>query len=382
VTVVPAAATMPAIGAPHRFVLCARRTMVVRRGAASLRPNSRVQPNLVLVTGAGGFLGREICRSWRHRDIRIRAVVRSHTGAVEDAAEVIPIGDLLTTDRLDHALAGVDTVIHLAGRVHEPRERPADGAAALAMYRRTNVGGTRRVLEAAAAARVRAFVYISSVKAVGERNESPWTEDVQAHPEDAYGISKLESEAIVRDMARSEGISAAILRLPLVYGPGMRANMLRLFDVVAKRVPLPFGAVQNRRSLVFSGNVVAAIDAVLATEPSLASGEVFFVSDGEDVSTAELARRIGNALGSPPVLIPVPDWMLRWSGKSGDLFATVIPAWPLTSAIVARLVDSLSLDISKLRRLTGFEPRFTMREGLRCTAAWYRHRPTDSKAVP
>jgi nucleoside-diphosphate-sugar epimerase len=151
----------------------------------------------------------------------------------------------------------------------------------------------------------------------------------------------------------------------------MKANALRLFDAVARGTPLPLGAVRNRRSFLFTGNLVAAL---LATLESEAGSGTFFVSDGEDLSTAELAVRIGHALGRPARLVPVPAFALRAAGRAGDVLARVVP-WPLTSGTVDRLVGSLSVDSSKLTRATGYRPPYGVDEALRITAEWYRGRP-------
>ena len=239
-------------------------------------------------------------------------------------------------------------------------------------YRRANVGGTRMLLEESIAAGVRRFVLASSVKAVGESNERPWTEQTVPEPVDPYGVSKLEAERVVAELAPPAGIDATVLRFPLVYGPGMRANMLRLFDAVDRGVPLPLGSVENSRSLVFSGNVAAAIVHVMSHRA--AAGETFFVSDREAVSTPELVRAIARALGRPARLLPVPPLLFRAAGRLGDLMSSVATP-PVDSGAVERLLGSLTVDSSKLSRLTGFEPPFSLEEGLRKTAEWYRARP-------
>jgi UDP-glucose 4-epimerase len=174
----------------------------------------------------------------------------------------------------------------------------------LAAFREVNVDGTRAVLQAARAAGVARFVFVSSTKAVGEVTERPWTEAEPPRPVDPYGVSKLEGERVVRELAGEAGLHAPILRLPLAYGAGAKGNILRLFEAVDRGAPLPFALVRNRRSLLFAGNFVAAVDAVL-TSPAAAS-ETFFASDGDDLSTPDLIRLIGSALGRRPRLLPVP----------------------------------------------------------------------------
>jgi UDP-glucose 4-epimerase len=230
-----------------------------------------------------------------------------------------------------------------------------------------NVEGTRSLIDVAVAAGVRDFIFASSVKVVGEETDTPWTEETPPAPADAYGVTKLEAEGIVRDRADRHGLHAPVLRLPLVYGPGMKANALRLFDAVARGIPLPFGAVRNRRSFLFTGNLVEAILAVLQSDQG---NDTFLVSDGEDFSTPDLLREIGQALRRPARLVPVPPALLVAAGHAGDVLAAIIP-FPLTTAALARLIGSLAVDASKLGRATGYRPPFSVRDGLRITAEWY-----------
>ncbi len=268
------------------------------------------------------------------------------------------------------AMRDVDTVIHLAARVHMMRET---SASPLTEFRRVNVEGTRVLLEEAIRASVRRFVFASSVKAMGEATVSPWTEETVPAPADPYGISKWEAEQVVRELAGRAGMHAPILRFPLMYGEGMKANMPRLFQLVDRGVPLPFGRVRNRRSLLYVGNAVAAIRAVLETPE--ASGETFLVSDGHDLSTPDLIREIARALGRPARLVPVPLSAFRTAGRFGDVIARFGPSL-LTSAYVERLLGSLAVDASKLHRVTGFVPPFPLPAAMGRTAEWYRSSST------
>jgi nucleoside-diphosphate-sugar epimerase len=326
-----------------------------------------VSDRLILVTGASGFLGHHTCEALLARGTTVRGLVRS--GGGPRGIERVRCDDLLDRLAIRKAVEGVGAVVHLAARVHVMSDEAADP---LAEYRRTNVEGTRVLLEESLAAGVRRLVLISTVKAVGEESDALLTEETLPRPTDPYGISKLEAERLVLGLASSGRTTASVLRLPLVYGPGMRANMLRLFDTVDRGVPLPLGGVRNRRSLVFTGNVVAAIERVLDTPA--AAGEVFFVRDPADVSTPDLIRAIARALGRPARLVPVPAPLFRAAGVVGDLLAPWVRV-PLSSPAVARLFGSLAVDASKLARVTGFEPPYTLVEGLRITAEWYRRRP-------
>lgn len=321
-------------------------------------------PSIAVVTGATGFVGSWLCRTFAESGIQVRGVARHEPGPIQPGVS-FHRADVLDPAALRPALAGADTVVHLAARVHVMRETSTN---ALAEFRRANVEGTRILLEEAVRAGVGRFVLASTVKAVGEVSTAPWTEEVPPRPVDPYGVSKLEAEALVRRMAEEHSLHASVLRLPLVYGPGMKGNMIRLFRLVDLGVPLPFGLVHNRRSLAFVGNVAGAIMAVLHSPA--ARGETFFVSDGHDLSTPELLRAIGRALGRPVRLLPVPPALFRAAGQVGDLIARVRPA-SITSDAMDRLLGSLAVDSSKLSRLTGYRPPYSVEEALRVSADWY-----------
>jgi nucleoside-diphosphate-sugar epimerase len=263
----------------------------------------------------------------------------------------VQVADPLDQRAVRAAVTGADAIVHLAARVHVMRESAADP---LAEFRRANVESTELLAEEAAAAGVRQLVLASTVKAVGEGNSTAWTEDTPPAPSDPYGASKLEAERLVRDAARRHGIRVVVLRFPMVYGPGVKGNMLRLLALVDRGVPLPFGSVANRRSLLYVGNLVAAVDSVLVNP--LEGAETFFVSDGRDLSLPTLIRMIGEALGKRARLFPVPPSLLRW----------VLPA-----AEVERLIGSLTVDGSRLSRMTGYRRPHSVEEGLRATADWY-----------
>lgn len=323
---------------------------------------------VVLVTGASGFLGRPVTRALLERGARVRGLARPRSAPLEPGVEPAPVEGLDDREGLRRALGGVGAVVHLAARVHVMRDTAADP---LAEFRRVNVEGTRAVLEEAIRAGARRFVYASSVKALGEGGDAVLADDTPPAPADPYGVSKLEAERVVRELADAAGVHAAILRFPLVYGPGVGANFLKLIQTIDRGLPLPFGLVRNRRSMVYVGNAAAALAAAL--ESPLAAGETFLVSDGDDISTPELVRRIARALRRPARLIPIPPALFAAGGRVGDLLVRAVP-FPLTSAAVHRLLGSLAVDASRFRALTGFTPPFTMDEGLAATAAWYRSR--------
>jgi nucleoside-diphosphate-sugar epimerase len=320
----------------------------------------------VLVTGATGFLGRPTCTALAAAGYRVRGLVRGDGRGLPGNVEQARVNDLLDREGLAAVMVGVEAVVHLAARVHVDFEGTGDP---YLEYRRVNVEGTRAVLDAALAAGVRRVVVASSVKAVGSQSATPMTELTEPNPVDPYGRSKLEAERLALDMSSGTALGVTILRLPLVYGPGVRANALRLLQLVDRGVPLPFGRIRNRRSFAFVDNVTGAIAAVLGA--AAAAGEVFFMSDGVDLSTPELIRLVARSLGRPARLLPIPTGWLRGAARAGDLLARWIPG-PLTSAAVDRLLGSLVVDVSKLRRVTGFSPPVTPEAGWAATAQWYR----------
>lgn len=319
------------------------------------------------MTGANGFVGSWVCRALVEAGIGVRGLGRHDPGPLAPGVS-FHRADLLDAGALRPVLSGADTVVHLAARVHVMRESASDP---LGEFRRVNVEGTRILLEEAARAGVTRVVFASTVKAVGEASTAPLTEQAVPKPVDPYGLSKLEAESVVREMAERHSLQATSLRLPLVYGPRMKGNMLSLFRLVDRGIPLPLGLVHNRRSMAFVGNVSAAILAVLRSPA--ASPRVFFVSDARDLSTPELLRLIGGALGRKARLLPVPSPVFRVAGLMGDLISRFRPV-PLTSAAVDRLLGSLAVDPSALARAVGFCPPHSVEEGLRITAEWYLRR--------
>ena len=322
----------------------------------------------VLITGASGFLGSEFCRHWKTAGWKLRALTRETSGQPPAGVESVRVRDPFDPAELASALTGATTVLHLAAMVHVAR---ASGMQRLDEFRRANVEWTRALLEASSRVGVSEFIFVSSVKAVGESNTSPWDESTSPQPQDAYGLSKLEGERIVIAAGGKGKLKTAVLRIPLAYGRGAKGNMLQLFRAVQSGFPLPLGAIHNQRSLVYSGNLVAAVEALLAC-PSCWR-ETYFVSDGSDLSTPDLIRTIARALGRPARLVSVPPALLRMLGRAGDLASGLIPP-VLSSGAVSRLADSLSVNISKISTATGYRPPFTPDQGFQVTAQWYQSR--------
>ncbi len=310
---------------------------------------------IVGVTGASGFVGRHLTARFLETGVLVRRLALPHE----------PQDPHQLQKRIREELSGVHALIHLAARVHHP-EDPDDR---WGVYQWANVELSRLLLQAAGAAGVRGFVFASSVKTVGEKSDAPWTEATIPRPVGPYAQSKLAAEVIVAEQGRQLGMRTVSLRFPLIYGPGMQANMLRLFRAVERGLPLPLGASHQRRSLLYVENAVAAIEAALrhaGPEPGL-----FFVRDGDDVSASELVRAIAASLGRPARLVAVPVSLLRIAGWVGDLISRVVPS-PIDSGMVARLTESLQVDDTLIRRWLGYAPRFSLSEGLAQTAEWFR----------
>jgi len=311
----------------------------------------------ILVTGADGFVGSALCDRLRSEPLTVRSVVR-RLKRWSDRDLNVAIGDISAGTDWALELKDVTQVVHLAARVHVMNDSSPD---ALAEFSHMNVANTLNLASQAAAAGVRRFVFLSSIKVNGECTllMSPFTSDDLPAPEDPYGISKYEAEQGLRQIEAGSGMEVVVLRPPLVYGPGVKGNFLRLMQAIDKRRPLPLGAIHNQRSLIYLGNLVDAIRLCI-THPNVA-GKTFLVSDGDDVSTPELVRRIGAALGRRPFLLPVPVSWMRWAGRVLG-----------KQAAVDRLLGSLCVDITPLCEELGWTPPYTMQAGLEATAQWYR----------
>jgi len=314
----------------------------------------------VLVTGASGFVGRALCAALVSFGHRVRMAARAPQ---PDLPGAVAVGDIGPATDWRAALAGIDSVVHLAARTHVLRETAADP---LGEFRRTNVGGSERLARAAAAMGVRRFVFLSSVKVNGESTAArPFTESDAPYPEDAYGRTKLEAEQALAGISAATGLEVVVLRPPLVYGPGVKGNFLRLMRLVARGLPLPLGAIRNQRSLVYVGNLADAI--VKSLDAPQAAGRTYLVSDGEDLSTPDLVRGLARALGVKPRLLSLPPAAL-------GLAATLAGK----RAEFARLTGSLQVDSSRIRRELDWRPPFTLAHGLELTAKWYPVRLTDT----
>ena len=295
----------------------------------------------------------------------MRAAVRSANSMPSGAGfDVVVVGDLGAQMDWSAALAGVDCVIHCAGRAHMMHETEAD---ALAAYRAINVAGTKRLAVQAAASGVRRLVFLSSIKVNGEQTAlgAPFLFSDAPAPKDAYGTSKWEAEQALWSVSAQKGLEGVVVRAPLVYGPGVKGNLLHLLRWVARGVPLPLGAVHNQRALVGLSNLVDLLQHC-AERPATA-GQTFLASDGQDLSSSQLIRLMAEGMNRPARLLPVPMAILKAAGsllgKRGE---------------IDRLVGSLQVDSGRTRAQLGWTPPVSVEDGIREMARWFA-RSLDAK---
>lgn len=306
---------------------------------------------MILVTGGSGFVGSALLMQLLKDGFEARASARSSLSTELKGVQYHQIRDMTASTDWNAALIGVQVVVHCAARVHVLQDDATDP---LQAYREVNVNGTLNLARQAAQAGVRRFVFVSSIKVNGEATQPGqpfFAEDVPA-PLDPYGVSKLEAEQGLREIEAQTGMEVVIVRPPLVYGPGVKANFASMMRWVARGIPLPLGAIQNARSMVALENLVDLMVTCL-THPA-AAGQTFLVSDGEDVSTTELLRRTAQAMGKKALLLPVPASVL-------ELGASLLGK----RAVAQRLCGSLQVDIEKTRRLLGWSPPLTLDQGLK-----------------
>jgi len=306
---------------------------------------------LIAVTGANGFVGQHLCSHLSREGHQPRLIQRRF------AQGTFQIPGIVSSTDWSDALSGVDVVIHCASRVHVLHDQVADP---LAAYRAVNVAGTQRLAIQAAELGVKRLIFLSSIKVNGEgtRSGASFNGLSPAAPLDPYGISKLEAEQALHQVSSATGLEVAIVRPPLVYGPGVRANFLRLLRLVQRQILLPLGAVHNQRSLLYVGNLVSFL-AACALQPA-AAGRTFLIADAEPLSTPELVQKLAFALKTKPRLLPVPPSLLsllgRLSGKQAEF---------------SRLTGSLVIDPSEAFQTLNWQPPFSTAEGLQITADWF-----------
>ena len=312
---------------------------------------------MTLLTGASGFVGGGVLSRLAAADYPVRVALRGPSKMGCLRVPSVTIGELLPCTNWAEALEGVQVVIHAAARVHVMAERATDP---LKEFRQANVEGTLQLARQAAQAGAKRFIFISSIKVNGESTERdvPFSIGDFPAPLDPYGISKMEAETGLRSLAAETGMEVVIIRPVLVYGPGVKANFRSMMNWLCMGVPLPLGAIHNKRSLVSLDNLVDLI--VTCIDHPAAANQTFLVSDGEDLSTTELLRRMSLALGKPARLLPVPAALL---GRAAAMLGK--------KNVAQRLCGSLQVDISKTRELLGWAPPVSVDQALRMTADHY-----------
>jgi nucleoside-diphosphate-sugar epimerase len=308
---------------------------------------------MILITGAAGFVGRALAARFMADGLHVARWARRPSEVVNGTD--CHFGEIGPDTVWTKALQGVEVVVHAAARVHMMKDQAADP---LAEHRRINLEGTVRLARQAAVAGVRRFVYLSTVKVHGDSSPSggALVEGSPIQPPDFYALSKAEAEVELGRIAAETGMDVVVIRPPLVYGPGVKANFQSLITAVQRGMPLPLGAISNQRSLIGISNLVDFLGVCCASPK--AAGGTFLVSDGQDMSTPELIRRIGAALGRRPRLLSVPTPVLRLAGMCLG-----------RQAAIDRLTGSLRLDISHARQLLGWNPPLRVEEELSRTVS-------------
>ena len=325
----------------------------------------------ILITGATGFIGSALSRSLLAAGYPVKGAVRASTRIPQRSnsksanLEWVVLHDRSTERETDEALQGVQSVVHLAARVHVMVD---DASNPLQEFQRVNVDWTERLAARAASQGVRRFVYLSSVKVNGEETVAPFTEQDFPHPQDPYGVSKWEAEQALARVSTQTGMEAVVVRSPLVYGPGVRGNFLQLLNILRRGMPLPLASIRNQRSLVYLGNLVDALARCI--QDRRAAGQTYLVRDGEDLSTPELVRRLSLAMESSVCLWPCPTSLLYWMGQAAG-----------KRGVIDRLVGSLQVNSSKIQTELDWHPPFSVDAGLSETAAWFRARTSSLVGV-
>lgn len=315
----------------------------------------------ILITGASGFVGSELCRQLVACGLDVVGTVRSLPATLVPGVDYRIVSELGTSKAWSNEVfTGVKIIVHCAARVHVMDDYAQDP---LMEFRRVNTLGTENLAQLAAYNGVKRLIFLSSIKVNGENSltDTPFDETSPTNPQDHYGISKLEAEKALSRIAAETDLEVVILRLPLVYGPGVKGNFLRLLKIVDSGISLPFSLVNNQRSFIYLNNLIGAVTACL-TDPA-AAGETYMVSDGENISTVQLITQIAYALEKPVRLWPCPLRLLKLAGMLAG-----------KSDEISKLLSSLCINSNKIRRELDWSPSYTLTQGLSVTAAWYHRK--------
>jgi nucleoside-diphosphate-sugar epimerase len=319
----------------------------------------------ILVTGASGFVGGALVGTLLKHGCHVTAAYRRNIAHSLDADSVV-VGNIDEKTDWSVALTGCKSVIHLASRVHIVQDKAANP---LAEFLAVNLHGTANLAKQAAAAGVKRFVYVSSIKVNGEHTDESqsFNESSGPKPQDDYAISKWQAEQSLQLISQETGMELVILRPPLVYGPKVKANFAKLLTTVDRGIPLPLMNIQNLRSLIYVGNLVDAI--ITSVQHPTAMGQTYLVSDGEPISTPQLIQKVAEALNRPNRVFPMPITLMRGAARLIG-----------KTAAIDRLTQSLVIDSSKIRNELGWQPPYTMAQGLQATAEWYRQSVKPGRA--
>ncbi len=311
---------------------------------------------IIAVTGANGFVGRALCIEAVKRGMAVRGITRAPC-ILPEGVESVVVGEVNGDTQWAQALSGCEVVIHLAARVHIMRDKSKDP---LFEFRRINTAGTIRLAQCAVLAGVRRLINVSSIGVNGPSTEGEleFTDQDVPDPHNPYSQSKWEAEQALRVIQLQGALEVVTVRPPLIYGPGVGGNFLRLLGAVHKGIPLPLGLTRNFRDLLFVGNLADFL--LLCVNHSRANGNTYLVSDGTPVSTHTLLRGLALALNVPSRLFPVSPFLLQWMGNMTGY-----------TAEFQRLLSSLRVDSSKVQRELDWYPTYTLRQGLQATADWY-----------
>ena len=306
----------------------------------------------ILITGATGFIGTQLSETLANSGHHVRATARSAAPNSPITREMVTC-DLESADNLDHLTTGCDAIVHLAGRAHVMSDNPATSES---LYLSANVDVTKNLAQSASRTGVKRMILMSSIKVNGESTtiDTPFTSQDTPNPQDPYGRSKTQSEQALWDIATTSELEGVVIRPPLVYGPGVRANFASLIGIVNRGMPLPLGSIHNKRSFVAIDNLIDCIETTLQT-PN-AGGQTFLVSDGQDLSTPELIRAIASSLHKSPMLIPIPTALLKLAATTAG-----------KRSAYDRLCGSLTVDIALTKQKLSWTPPFTVQDSLQRT---------------
>ena len=306
----------------------------------------------ILITGATGFVGAQLSETLTNSGHDVRDTARSLAPSGPTTRELLTC-DLESAENLDHLTTGCDAIVHLAGRAHVMSDNPATSES---LYISANVDVTRKLAQSAARTGVKRMILMSSVKVNGESTTigSPFTSQDTPNPQDPYGRSKTQAEQVLWDIASKSELEGVVIRPPLVYGPGVRANFASLIGIVDRGIPLPLGSIRNKRSFVSIDNLIDCI--ATALQSSNAAGQTFLVSDGNDLSTPELIRSIASALHKSPTLFPFPPVLLKLAATSAG-----------KRSAYDRLCGSLTVDIALTKQKLSWTPPFTVQDSMQRT---------------